>query len=113
MAKSGVKQGCPLSPLVVSICVDVLLRYLQFRIPSIHLRAFADDVGAVFRSLQDIATSIGVFIEFGTGSNLKLNFDKCILIPLWGASVALARLKLGKLGTMPQVLRLTFALYAK
>jgi hypothetical protein len=49
---SGVRQGCPLSPLIFALCVDMLLRSLE-QIPGITSRAFAGGIGTIiddFRS---------------------------------------------------------------
>ena len=80
----GIRQGCPISPLLFAASVDVLLRILVKRIPESTIRAFADDIGAAFEnwdSAQPIAEE--VFKEFAEMSGLDLNISKTVCIPLW------------------------------
>ena len=80
----GVRQGCPISPLLFAAAVDVLLRILQKRVPGGIFRAFADDIGAVLEDWdRDQPIVEQVFREFAVMSGLELNIRKTVLIPLW------------------------------
>ena len=85
----GVRQGCPISPLLFAAAVDVLLRILQSRLPEATIRAFADDIGAVttdFPATQAILER--TFAEFAEMSGLELNIKKTVCIPLWESGEA-------------------------
>ena len=80
----GVRQGCPISPLLFAAAVDVLLRILQKRVPNGIFRAFADDIGGVLEDWdRDQPVIEQVFKEFAEMSGLELNIKKTVLIPLW------------------------------
>ena len=86
-ATSGVRQGCPLSPLLFAIVADLLLRRLKNRLPQALVRAFADDTGVVVPDFASYAPTImSIFQEFAKISNLALNLSKTVLIPLWESS---------------------------
>jgi len=84
----GVRQGCPISPLLFAACVDVLLRILQKRIPQGTFKAFADDIGAVFTDWdKDCAIAQVTFAEFERMSGMELNIKKTVCIPLWESGI--------------------------
>ena len=80
-ATAGVRQGCPVSPLIFAICVDCLLRRIS-TFDGIHtVRAFADDIGAVLADWRLMNGLLGVFYSFAAFSGLHLNLPKTILLP--------------------------------
>ena len=84
----GVRQGCPISPLLFAASVDVLLRILKSRIPGGTFKAFADDIGAVLPNWEvDSAVAESIFGEFAEMSGLDLNIEKTVGIPLWDSNI--------------------------
>ena len=82
--RAGIRQGCPLSPLLFAVVVDLLLRRLKAHLPDAVIRAFADDTAAVLKDLWGSAQLIKqIFDEFADISGLRLNMPKTFIIPLW------------------------------
>ena len=81
---AGIRQGCPISPLLFAVVVDILLRRIQRLLPGALVRAFADDIAIV---VDDVFTALplleSVFRELECLAGLVLNRPKCVLIPLW------------------------------
>ena len=80
---TGIRQGCPLSPLLFAIVADLLLRRLDRLIPDAMTRAYADDTAMILQSMSDLPHVAKIFDEYGTISGLELNLAKTILIPLF------------------------------
>jgi hypothetical protein len=81
----GIRQGCPLSPLLFAVVVDILLRRLDKVLDGRGIcRAFADDTAAVLQDLFGMLPKVAtLFEEYAKISGLYLNISKTIVIPLW------------------------------
>ena len=86
LVRSGVKQGCPLSPTLFIVAGEAILRYLKqhLRPPHDHISGYADDTAIILGSLWKSAPALALaFAAIASVSGLELNGPKCVLVPLW------------------------------
>jgi len=81
--QSGVRQGCPMSPIIYALVAEVLLDILQSIDSDLLLRAYADDTAIVVRNLYETGPKLAeAFHDFEQVSGLKLNLRKSIIVAL-------------------------------
>ena len=75
----GVKQGCPLSPLLFVICFEFLLRALGAE-PRLSCFAFADDLALAVSSISVLLRALGLILAFSKVSGLWMNRVKTVIV---------------------------------
>ena len=77
LSHAGIRQGCPLSPILSAVAIHILLSRLNLNLPGILVRAFAGDIALV---VPDVATAAPllppIFADFAILSGLHLNLPK-------------------------------------
>ena len=83
VATRGVRQGCPLSPLLLAASSDLLLERIG-RLCGAFRRAYADDTAVILRDGLPSVRMLGdIFEEFARISGLGLNISKTVVVPLF------------------------------
>jgi ribonuclease HI len=77
----GVKQGCPLSPIIFALCFDVLLHKLSRTLGHDHGDfAFADDLAISSGNFSTLLNCLHVIKTFSRFSGLGINYKKSVFL---------------------------------
>jgi len=86
---AGVRQGCPLAPLLYLFVAQALLCLLRARGLGIDVAGqrlaamqFADDAEALLPSLDDIPSFLSAMATFGDATGQRLNVEKTKVLPV-------------------------------
>uniref|UniRef100_A0A914Z9B1 Reverse transcriptase domain-containing protein n=1 Tax=Panagrolaimus superbus TaxID=310955 RepID=A0A914Z9B1_9BILA len=89
--KSGVKQGCPLSPIVFNFAIDAVIRAIEHLNLGINLhgkqhsvKGYADDLATIARSAPALEQQMKVASTVSTWSGFKFNAKKCATLHIDG-----------------------------
>ncbi|MCP3678529.1 MAG: hypothetical protein GY721_13375, partial [Deltaproteobacteria bacterium] len=81
--KSGVAQGCPLSPLLFLICAEVVIRLAKKNLKGIkvgnrrfQVSAFADDTVMFLNGIKDLRKVQMILQRYGEATGMKANLKK-------------------------------------
>jgi hypothetical protein len=75
----GVKQGCPLSPLLFILCYDVL-NFKLAPLDNVVVKAAADDLAIETNSIEDVVRAFPIIDSFTVASGLGINRDKTVIL---------------------------------
>ena len=76
---SGIKQGCPLSPVLFNFALDALVCALA-ACPGAEVFVFADDIAVCFRDFAGLAQIYTLFQMWGEATNLRVNREKTLIL---------------------------------
>jgi hypothetical protein len=86
--RRGVKQGCPLKPLLFNICIDPVFKFIKTYVGDdvgyktkvlgkTYAHAYADDIVLMDSSRKRLQGQIDACDHFFNFANIKLNPNKC------------------------------------
>lgn len=97
----GIRQGCPLAPLLFIVMLDVLYRRVETDtalrgVPiiteggrtDVRVSGYADDTALYLESRSQVPAALTLLHDFGAVSGLRVNVDKSVVLPLGHAAIA-------------------------
>jgi hypothetical protein len=87
----GLKQGCPLAPLLFILVIDPLLHLLA-DLDGVEPKCFADDLAVGFREWKDICSVFPMVDAWSRAAGLKPNASKTKFVTTSDGEVDLAQI---------------------
>ncbi|XP_023211847.1 uncharacterized protein LOC111614713 [Centruroides sculpturatus] len=91
--QSGVKQGCPISPLLFILAVEPALRNIQdlnngYSLNGfpISVLAYADDIALISNTAEGLQAQLNTIQDWTNWANIKFNITKCGTLSVDGKS---------------------------
>lgn len=89
--RAGVKQGCPLSPIVFNLALEPLIRAISHLNKGLHVHgrpidvlAYADDLAIVTDDFDSLQLMLNTVTEVAEWAGLKFNAKKCATLCIDG-----------------------------
>ncbi len=79
-SQTGVRQGCPISPLLFIIVFDILLASLKRNHSLKELSGYMDDLALMVNKVQKINDLTATFEKYEKATGAQLNYDKCFVL---------------------------------
>lgn len=88
--KRGIRQGCPISPYLFLLCMQILASHISNSIlkginiagKEILISQLADDTTIFLKDASQVPIALKIIKEFSIASGLTLNLGKCQLLPV-------------------------------
>jgi ribonuclease HI len=78
--RTGVRQGCPISPLLFVLVFEILLGKLKECNKIRMIEAYMDDLALILKKGAGLEAVSEVFEEYGRATGAKLNYKKCFFL---------------------------------
>ena len=83
IVQSGVRQGCPMSPVLFALALDPFLEHLRCHLPAdCMIRAYADDMAVLMPCVADVSLLPSLLDRLAKASSLHVDVSETVLTPL-------------------------------